>query len=376
MPGPLEKPTLSTDTVEGAAPGVEHHELATLPRGAAPGPGDPHRPAMVTCIDYGPAQARQIEIADIEAFLAAHRPDWCSVRWINIDGLSNMDAIHALATKYELHPLAVEDLLHLGQRAKVDAYGGDDSGLRARLFIVVRMLDLEDDHLASDQISIFLGHNTVLTFQHEPGDVWNPIRQRIQARGSRLRSSDASFLAYSLLDAIVDHYFPILESYGDRMDALELAILEDPPRDSLDQIHDLKRDLLHLRSVAWPMRELVLALQRDPHECMSDTTRVYLRDLHDHVVQIIESIETYRERASDLSDSYMSHVSNRMNEVMKVLTIISTIFIPLTFLAGVYGMNFHYLPELDQPWAYPVFWIVCAAGAAIMALFFRRKGWL
>jgi magnesium transporter len=216
----------------------------------------------------------------------------------------------------------------------------------------------------------------VLTFQQEPGDVWDPIRQRIQNKGSRLRTSDASFLAYSLLDAIVDQVFPILEHYGERMDALEMAILDSPRHDSLDKIHEIKRDLLLLRPVAWPVRELVLTLQRDPHECVSDATRVYLRDLYDHAVQMIEIVETYRERASDLTDSYMSGVSNRMNEIMKVLTIFSTIFIPLTFLAGVYGMNFTHFPELGLGFAYPAFWIVSAVAAGVMLLFFRRKGWL
>jgi len=364
----MQESFTSADASMGAPPGLEHDELAKLPSGPAP--------VYVTCIDYGPGHAQQQRIEDLEGFLAHHRPEWSVVRWINVDGLSNMRVIHALATKYELHPLAVEDLLHLRQRAKVEAYGGEDTGLRARLFIVVRMLELQDEHLCSDQISMFLGHNTVLTFQQEPGDVWDPIRQRIQTKGSRLRISDASFLAYSLLDAIVDHFFPLLEYYGERMDALELTILDAPQHNTLDQIHEIKRDLLVLRSVAWPLRELVLSLQRDPHECVSDTTRVYLRDLYDHVVQIIEIIETYRERASDLTDSYMSRVSNRMNEIMKVLTVISTIFIPLTFLAGVYGMNFRRLPELDLIWAYPAFWIMCGLIAGIMVLFFRRKGWL
>jgi len=364
----MQRPFASADASVGASPGLEHDDIVKLPDGPAP--------VRVTCVDYGPGQAQQQLIEDLEDFLARHRPEWCVVRWINVDGLSNMGVIHALATKYELHPLAVEDLLHLRQRAKVEAYGGDDSALRARLFIVARMLELKDGRLVSDQISMFLGHNTVLTFQQDPGDVWDPIRQRIQVKGSRLRVSDASFLAYSLLDAIVDHFFPILEHYGERMDALETAILDGPQSNSLDKIHEIKRDLLMLRSVAWPMRELVLSLQRDPHECLSDVTRVYLRDLYDHVVQIMEIVETYRERASDLTDSYMSRVSNRMNEIMKVLTIIGTIFIPLTFLAGVYGMNFRHFPELDLGWAYPAFWIVCAVVAGIMLLLFRRNDWL
>lgn len=370
----MKEAFVSAEASLGAPPGLEHEEIIR-------GSGDSARgaaPVRVTCIDYGPAyaQSQLIATSQLEAFLACHRPEWVAVRWINVDGLSDMSVIHALATKYELHPLAVEDLLHLRQRAKVDAYGGDDSSLRARLFIVVRMLDLKDDRLLSDQISMFLGHNTVLTFQQEPGDVWDPIRQRIQSKGSRLRVSDASFLTYSLLDAILDHFFPILEQYGERMDALETIILDRPPRNTLDRIHEIKRELLMLRSVAWPMRELVLSLQRDPHECISDLTRVYLRDLYDHVVQIIEIIETYRERASDLTDSYVSRVSNRMNEIMKVLTIISTIFIPLTFLAGVYGMNFRHFPELDLGWALPAFWIVCVALAGLMLWLFRRNDWL
>jgi magnesium transporter len=320
------------------------------------------------------------EVTDLTAFIGCHRPPWSHVRWINVSGLKDMQALLLIAEKYELHPLAVEDLLHLRQRAKVDAYGGDDSDTRARLFIVVRMLELKDDNggwrLCSDQLSIFLGHTTVLTFQQDPGDIWDPIRQRIRTKGSRLRASDASFLAYSLLDAIVDQFFPILEQYGERMDELETVILDAPQRNTLDKIHEIKRELLVLRSVAWPMRELVLSLQRDPHECVSDMTRIYLRDLHDHVIQVIEIIETFRERASDLTDSYLSRVSNRMNEVMKVLTIISTIFIPLTFLAGVYGMNFRHFPELDFGWAVPAFWIICVVVAGIMLLLFRRKNWL
>src|SRR5512139_221106 len=364
----MQETFASAEASLGSSPGLEHDDIVKLPDGPTP--------VRVTCVDYGPGRAQQQLVEDLEDFLAKHRPEWSAVRWINVDGLSSMGVIHALATKYELHPLAVEDLLHLRQRAKVEAYGGDDSELRARLFTVVRMLELKDGRLCSDQISMFLGHNTVLTFQQDPGDVWDPIRQRIQTKGSRLRISDASFLAYTLLDAILDQFFPILEHYGERMDALEIAILDDPQRNSLDKIHGIKRDLLLLRSVAWPVRELVLALQRDPHECLSDVTRVYLRDLYDHAVQIIEIIETYRERASDLTDSYMSGVSNRMNQIMKVLTIISTIFIPLTFLAGVYGMNFHYLPELGLRWAYPAFWLICSLIIAFMILFFRRRNWL
>ncbi len=351
----------------GAAPGVEHDEIASLPGGS--------EAMRLTCIDYCPTEMHVQEIDDPAAFLAHHRPEWSVVRWIHADGLSDMSLLHALATKYELHPLAVEDILDTTQRPKVEFMGGGGSEIRARLFVVARILRLTGDELEHDQISIFLGHTTLLTFQQAAGDIWEPIRQRIRAKGSRLRNSDASFLMYSLLDAIVDRCFPILERYGDRAEELEALILEKAPRGAINEIHQLKRDLLVLRRVMWPMREVVSALKREPHECMGDMTQVYLGDLYDHVIQVIDIVETYREIATAVTETYMSTTSNRMNEIMKVLTIIGTIFIPLTFLAGVYGMNFHYFPELNQEWAYPAFWIVCLVVAVIMLSIFRRRGW-
>jgi len=303
-------------------------------------------------------------------------PTGPAVRWINIDGLTDMKVIHAFAAKYQLHPLAVEDLLHIPERPKVESIGGSDSEFQVRLFIIARMLQIKDAKLKNEQISIFLGHNTVLTFQESHGDIWDPIRQRIQVKGSRLRVNDASFLVYALLDSIVDHCFPILEFYGDRLEELEDAVLASPERPTIRAIHKIKRELLLLRRAAWPMREVIAILHREPHECMSEVTRLYVRDIYDHVVQIIDIIETYRELANDLTETYMSSVSNRMNEVMKVLTIIGTIFIPLTFLAGVYGMNFHYFPELKYSWAYGAFWAVCVVVAVSMLIVFRRRGWL
>jgi magnesium transporter len=353
--------------VPGAAPGIEHDEIVSLPSGG--------EPAHVTCIDYCPSHVQVQDVDDLEAFLDRHRPEWGTVRWINVDGLSDMQVIHALATKYELHPLAVEDLLHVPQRPKVDSYGGDSS-IRARLFVVTRILHAGEGELRSEQVSLFLGHTTLLTFREANSDVWDPIVQRINATGSRLRGSDVSFLMYSLLDAIYDRCFPILEAYGERMEELEVLVLEHSTRDTINEIHQIKRDLARLRRVAWPMRDVVTTLQREPHECVSNATRVYLQDLYDHGLQIIDSIETYREIATDLQDTYMSSVSNRMNEIMKVLTIMGSIFIPLTFLAGVYGMNFRHFPELGQRWAYPAFWTVCVLAAGGMILFFRRRGWL
>ncbi len=352
----------------GAAPGVEHDEIAALP--SSPGQ------VLVTCVDYCPSQVAERKIDDLDSFLDRHRPPWVIVRWINVDGLSDMGVMRALATKYELHPLAIEDLLNLSDRPKLEPYGGEDSELRARLFIVARALELKDGRLVSHQISLFLGHNTVLTFRETASDVWGHVQQRLRIKGSRLRSHDASFLVHSLLDAIVDRCFPILEHYGNQMAQIESALLEGAQPEARARINDIKQDMLLLRWVMWPMREMVSQLQREPHECVSDDTRVYLRDLHDHVVQIIEINEIFRERASDLSDSYLSAVSNHTNQIMKVLTVIGTIFIPLTFLAGVYGMNFRHFPELSQTWAYPAFWVICVLVGVTMLALFRRKGWL
>ncbi len=351
----------------GAVAGIELSDLARMPA--------TQEPVAVTCIDYGPEQAHVENVTDLAAFLSGHRPEWATVRWINIDGLGDMSAIRGFAEKYHLHPLAVEDVLNVTHRPKVEAYP-EVGNMQARLFVIARMLDLSDGHLRGEQISIFLGHHTVLTFQESPGDVWDGIRQRIQAPGSRLRANDASFLLHSLLDAIVDACFPILEFYGDRLEDVEAEVLASPTPEAIRNIHTLKRELLLLRRAVWPMREVISSLQREPHECMSDATRTYMRDVYDHTVQIIDIVETYREMTTGLTETYMSAMSQRLNEVMKVLTIIGTIFIPLTFLAGVYGMNFRHLPELEWVWGYPFFWIVCVVTAVTMVMWFRRRQWI
>jgi magnesium transporter len=351
----------------GSAPGIEPQDLA---------PVTTTRPSVrVTCIDYSPQQAVFEEIEDLPAFIARHRQDWSAVRWINVDGLADLGVVRALAEKYRLHPLAIEDVLHVPQRPKVQAYD-DDGSYQARLFLITRELELRDGQLHTEQVSIFVGHRTVLTFQESPGDVWNPIRARIRVPGSTLRRNDASFLCYSLIDAIVDETFPILEAFGDRLEGLEDVVLQRPGPDVIQEIHRVKRELLLVRRAMWPMREVLSKMQREPHECFSDVTRTYMRDVYDHTVQAIDIVETYREVASGLAETYMTAMSNRMNEIMKVLTIIGTIFIPLTFLAGVYGMNFHHFPELEWRYAYPLFWAICFVTAAVMVTWFRRRGWL
>ena len=370
FPAGLRLPRIRRDG-PGAPAGLDREQLSAL----SSTPGD----VKVTVINYCPDQVRTETVDDIDGFVAGHRPEWSKVSWINVDGLTDLKSVKALADKYELHPLAVEDLLNLPQRPKVDAYGEGPSGLPgthpARLFVVARMLQLIDGQLASEQISFFVGHRTLLTFQERPGDVWDPIRRRLSKSGSHLRRHDASFLLYALLDAIVDHCFPILESYGDRLEKLEEEVLAGAGQDAMARIHRLRRELLLFRREVWPMLDVIRTLQREPHECLGETTRTYLRDVHDHILQIIDLGDTYREFAAGLSETYTSSLSIRMNEVIKVLTIITTIFIPITFLAGVYGMNFRHMPEENWPWAYPAFWTVCLVLAGGMLMLFKRKGW-
>ena len=314
-------------------------------------------------------------MSDLDDFIARHRPEWSVVRWINVDGLSDLGVIRALAEKYRLHPLAVEDVLHVPQRPRVQAYE-EDGTYQARLFVIAREMELIDGSLRTEQVSLFVGHRTLLTFQETPGDVWDPIRLRIHTAGSQLRRADASFLAYALIDAIVDEAFPILEHFGDRLEELEELVLERPGPETAREIHHVKRELLLMRRAMWPMREVLQKMQREPHECFSEITRTYIRDVYDHAIQIIDIVETYREVATGLTETYMTATSNRMNEIMKVLTVMGSIFIPLTFLAGVYGMNFHHFPELDWRWGYPLFWLICVLTAGGMLAWFRSRDWL
>jgi magnesium transporter len=331
-------------------------------------------PTRITCADYAPEQVQIEAVDDIPAFIEGHRPPWVRVRWINIEGISDIDTILALGDKYQLHPLAVEDVLHTIERPKVEDYPALE-GQPGRLFIVARAAELHDDELRSEQISFFLGRTTLLTFQTLRGDAFEPIRRRLQTRGSQLRENDVSFLLYAMLDAAVDSYFPMLERCDDRLEELEEELLSSPTASTLQRIHAVRRELLTLRRAAWPMRELLAVLQREKHECLSEHTRPYFRDIYDHCVQIIDLIETYREIAAALTETYVSIVSGRLNEIMKVLTVIGTVFLPLTFLAGVYGMNMT-IPESSWDFSYPVFWLICITIASTMIYWFRRRKWI
>jgi magnesium transporter len=285
-----------------------------------------------------------------------------------VDGLGDAEIIRSIGQLFDLHPLALEDVLSLHQRPKVDDYD-------TYLYLVVRMLHY-GERVETEQISLFLGPGLVLTFQEEPGDCLDPIRERIRKGGGRLRHESADYLLYAILDALVDNYFPFLEQLGEVLESLEDEVVANPTRPTLGRVYDIKRDLLNVRRSLWPLRDALGALVHEDSPLLGRVTRLYLRDCYDHTLRVVDIIETYRELAAGLMEVYLSSVSNKLNEVMKVLTVISTIFIPLTFIAGVYGMNFRHMPELEWPWGYSLVWGIMIGAAAVMLVLFRRKGWL
>ncbi len=361
-PAPRGKPASASAyrNAPGSAPGIE--SIAAVDQPPAPGA------VKIQCADYGPERAEFREIADLAALLREPRPSWGRVRWLNVDGLHPY-VVNQLKAHYGFHTLAAEDVLRTAQRPKLETYDG-------YLFIVARMLMRPDEKLRSEQVTFFLFKDTLITFQETSGDVWDPIRQRLQKPGSRLRQYDASYILYALLDAVVDHCFPLLEQYGELLEDLEDEVTRNPTPRLQRRIHGIKRELASLRRVLWPMREIMNELQRDDTEEISPAVKTYMRDVYDHAVQVMDIVESCREMAGGLNDLYMSAVSNRMNEVMKVLTIMASFFIPITFVAGVYGMNFEVLPELHWKYSYAVFWLICLTITAALAVFFYRKRWI
>ena len=301
--------------------------------------------------------------------------DESNVTWINVDGLGDAATIRQIGELLGLHSLALEDVINVHQRAKVEPY-------HDHLFVVTRLVTMiAPDHLDSEQISLFLGKNYVLTFQQLPGDCFDPVRERIRASRGRIREAGADYLAYALIDAVIDSYFPVVDEFADHLDHLEdeVALRQSP--EVIDRIHELRNDLLLLRRSVRPHRDSLNELVRDEHPLIGAETRVFLRDCYDHTVQLIDLLEVYREMCGDLRDYYLSIVSNRMNEIMKVLTIIATIFIPLGFVAGLYGMNFNTklagnMPELNMPYGYLGALAVMMCVALGMLFYFWRHGWI
>ncbi|MFB0509709.1 MAG: magnesium/cobalt transporter CorA, partial [bacterium] len=292
-----------------------------------------------------------------------------TVTWINIDGIHKVEVIEKIGNCFNLHPLILEDILNTGQRPKIEDFG-------EHIFLVLKMLYYLEKEITIEQVSLILGPNFVISFQEREGDVFNNIRERIRNNKGRIRKMGADYLAYSLLDAIVDGYFVILEKVGEEIEDIEEKLIKNPTPKTVQIIHNLKREMISLRKSVWPLREVVGVLERGESALIKKTTGIYLRDVYDHTIQVIDTIETYRDMISGMLDIYLSSISNRMNEVMKILTIIATIFIPLTFIAGIYGMNFRFMPELGWRLGYPAVLFIMVIIGIVMLFYFRRKKWL
>jgi magnesium transporter len=323
----------------------------------------------VTITAFNYAGTRCDERRDLSLTVLAPPTDG-SVIWVDVGGVHNMDVLESFGKQFQLHPLLLEDIANTDQRPKLDDYD-------TYLFLVLKMLSVTDrQEIVVEQVSLVLGRNFVLSFQENGTDVFTSVRDRLRGGKGRLRQFGADYLLYALVDAIVDQYFTVVEVLGEKIEALQDLVVSDPKPETLHQIHALKRQLLFLRRAVWPLREATNSLSRSECPLLQEPTKVFFRDVYDHVVQIVDTIETLREMVSASLDIYLSSISYRLNAVMKVLTIITTIFMPLTFIVGIYGMNFEHMPELKWEWGYPLVLGVMAAIAIAMLGFFRLKKWI
>ena len=325
--------------------------------------------ARLELISYTPEQLEHRDDLTADACLEGCRAP--GLHWVNLLGIHDIPLTEQLGTGFGLNSLALEDLLNTDHRPKVENFG--DS-----LLVILKILSFDEtgDRLASEQVSIALTKTAVLSIQEQPGDVFDGVRERLRSPKGRHRQRGADYLAYSLIDSVVDSYFPVLEHLGEILTDIEEELADRPQRATLQRIHALKRDLMVVRKAVWPLREVVSGLEREGSELIDERTIPFLRDLYEHLIQIIDTVEIYRDSVSGLLDLYLSSVSQRTNEIMKVLTVMATIFIPLTFLVGVYGMNFDYMPELRWRWGYPLLWLVMIACVAGMLVTFHRRKWL
>jgi magnesium transporter len=367
----MRKPTLAALRIPRLRPRVSPRRHAP---GTAPGTvrADPTAPATeIRLMGYGPDELVEVAdatLADVRALL-----DRCETLWVDVAGLGTVELLRELGELFEVHRLALEDVVNVGQRPKVETYD-------EHLFIVAQTAIAVGDDVQAQQLSMVLGPRTLLTFRERRDPVLEPVRERLRGAQGRIRVGGADYLAYALLDALVDAYFPILEHFGARIESLEEEVLERPEESAAKEIHTLKVELLELRRTVWPHREVVAELLREGVPFVRRETQVFLRDVQDHVAQAIDLLEAFRESSSTLMNSYLSALSNRMNEVMKVLTMIATIFIPLSFIAGLYGMNFQTdhplnMPELGWPVGYPFALALMALVAGAMIWWFWRKRW-
>ncbi len=339
--------------------------------GARPGTlviADDAPPPRMQMITFAGSELKQQDITD--PTLLQEAKDDGSISWIDVHGFGDKALIETIGEIFELHPLLLEDVVNVPQRPKTEAYGD-------QLLIIVRMVRLnKDQEIVMEQVSFVLGKSYVLTFQEHYGDVFDPVRKRLKNAKGRIRQHGSDYLAYALIDTIIDAYYPILERIGDQLESMEDVVISNPTPALLSQLHQLKNRLVNLRRGIWPQREAISSLARDDYALVTDEVRIFIRDTYDHCVQTSEVTEMYREMVTGLMNTYLSSIANRTNDVMKVLTIVATIFIPLTFIAGIYGMNFEHMPELHVRWAYPAIWVTMVVVAVAMMVFFWRRGWI
>jgi magnesium transporter len=353
-----------------AALGPRRRRVARIRPGTPPGtlvPAESASPTRISVLTWTRAGATFEEVPGVDAALAKITPG--AITWINVDGLGDVGALAKLGERFGLHPLALEDVLNVPQRAKVERYD-------KHMFVVMRTMRLAESTVHEEQVSLFFGQDWLITVQERgDGDCFGPVRDAIRSGRGRVRETGADYVAYLLLDAVVDAYFPVIEHLGERMQALETAAIEDPSEGVLVDMQHVRHELLALRRAVWPMREEIGILLRDESALVAGDTRLFLRDVYDHAVQALEIVESLRETAVSVMEVYLSVQNRRLNEVMKVLTVIATIFIPLTFIASIYGMNFRHMPELE--WRYGYAWALglMVGTAALLIVYFKRRGW-
>lgn len=322
----------------------------------------------ITLLDYDENNFEEKEVKKVEECFPFK--DTPTVTWINVDGLHETSVIEKLGQRFDFHPLILEDILNTDQRPKFEDFGD-----YAYIVLKVMYYNEKEERTTVEQVSFILGRNFVISFKENGGDVFNSVKEMIRKGKSRIRKMGADYLVYSLMDAIVDGYFIILEKFGEKIEAVEEKLVKSPKPEILNHIHYLKREMIVVRRAIWPLRDVVVGMGRGGSDLIKEKTQLFLRDIYDHTVQMIDTVETYRDVLSEMIDIYLSSISNRLNEVMKVLTIISTIFIPLTFVAGVYGMNFKYMPELNSPLGYPAILILMLTASIFMIAYFKKKNW-
>jgi magnesium transporter len=324
---------------------------------------------FVSIMDFDHDNLQEMALDSIDDIFSCeqHFP----LRWINITGVHQVDFIEKIGKHFNIHPLTLEDIVNTGQRSKVEDYDH-------YLYLVSRMLYFDESkgEFHSEQISIILGEGILISFQEIEGDVFNGVRERIRKGRGRIRQSGCDYLAYSLLDAIVDNYFVVLGIFGNKIEMLDEELLENPSPETSRMIHEMKREMIYLRKQVWPLREVLGNLSKAGSGLVKESTVIYLRDVYDHTIQVMDTIESYRDILSGMMDNYLSAVSNKMNEVMKLLTIIATIFIPITFVVGVYGMNFQFMPELEWEWGYFMVLGFMFCVVVFMLICFKKKNWL